>query len=87
MLKGKLENGFKFKIEEYKLDDIEMLELMSKADENPLIFPRVIDKLLGEEQKQALYETLRTDKGNVPIQAVSDAVAEMFEKVGELKNS
>lgn len=87
MLKGKLDSGFKFEIEEYKLDDIELLELMSKADENPLLFPQVIDKLLGEEQKKKLYDSLRTKQGNVPIQSVGDAVAEMFEKVGELKNS
>lgn len=87
MLKGELNNGFKFEIEEFKLDDIELLEIMSKADDNPLLFPKVIERLLGEEQKLSLYETLRTEQGNVPIQAVSDAVAEMFEKVGELKNS
>lgn len=74
MITGTTASGFDFQIEESALDDMELLELIAAAEENPLEIPKVVEKLLGAEQKKALYDSLRTERGNVPIADVFDAV-------------
>ena len=85
MTKGQLDSGFEFVIDENKIDDMRFLEDLAAIDENPLVMPRVIEKMLGKEQKEALYKHLEKD-GRVSIGDFSNAVAEIFEKANNLKN-
>ena len=88
MLKGKTESGFKFEIDESIADDMEFVEALAEVDENPLRFPKVLVRALGEEQKQRLYEHLRGKNGTVSTQKVMDEFTEMLNKAGdETKNS
>lgn len=76
---GTTKSGFKFSVSESSLDDMELVDLLAESDENFLVLPKIIEKLLGKEQKKKLYEHLKTDKGNVPIESVSDELKEIFE--------
>lgn len=88
MIEGKTKSGFSFKINEDAKNDIELIEELKAIDDGDLRFiPNVIEKLLGNEQKKALYEHLRTDKGTVPIDKCIDILAEMLNKENETKNS
>ena len=78
MIRGKLESGFEYEVDESIGDNMELLDAIVEADENPLAFSKVVKLLLGEDQRRKLYDHLRTDNGNVPIMAVSNAVAEIF---------
>ena len=82
MLKGKIESGFEFEIDEKVLDNMELVDAIAEADTNPLAVSRVIRLLLGDQQRQKLYGHLRTADGNVPIQAVSGALVEIFQNAG-----
>lgn len=87
MIRGKLESGFEYEVAEEVRDNMELLDAIVEADENPLAVSKVVKLLLGENQRRKLYDHLRTDKGNVPILAVSNAVAEIFRGSGhEVKN-
>ncbi len=87
MIEGKLKSGFEYKIEDHVLDNMELLDAVSKVDENPMVLSKVLKMLLGTEQRKNLYDHLRDpEKGNVPITAVSAAVAEIFSGSGQLKN-
>lgn len=88
MIKGKTKSGFSFQLEESALDNFELIEEFAKADSGDVgALVRGITMLLGEEQKKRLYEHLRTDKGNVPIEAFQKAIFEIMEKAGvETKN-
>lgn len=86
MLEGKTSKGFNFAIEEQDLNDMEFLELMAEVDENPLLFPKLIEMMLGKEQKSALYEFYRNEQGKVPIDEIRDAVGEILASNGETKN-
>lgn len=87
MIQGKLKSGFEYQIADEVRDNMELLDAIAEADDNPLAVSRVVKLLLGEEQRRKLYDHLRTDKGNVPIMAVSEAVAEIFNGSGqEVKN-
>lgn len=87
MIEGKLKSGFEYKIEDYVLDNMELLDAIAEVDQNPMALPKVLKMLMGDEQRKKLYDHLRDPKnGNVPIVAVSDAVAEIFSGSGQLKN-
>ena len=87
MIEGKLKSGFEYKIEDHVLDNMELLDAIAEVDQNPMVLSKVLKMLLGDEQRKKLYNHLRDPKnGNVPIVAVSDAVAEIFSGSGQLKN-
>lgn len=88
MLTGKTASGFKFKVDESVADDMELLEDIARADSDTTFFPKVLNKILGEEQKKALYDHLRDDSGRVPIKATIDEFTEIMNIASEkTKNS
>lgn len=78
MIEGKLKSGFAYQIEDHVLDNMELLDAIGEVDQNPIYMSKVLKMLLGDEQKKALYNHLRTEHGNVPIAAISDAITEIF---------
>ena len=87
MLKGTTKSGFKFEINAENLNDYELLEVIAEVDENKLLLPKLVKKLLGEEQKKKLLDHLRTPEGRVPIEAISQELTDIFEVSKDLKNS
>lgn len=86
-MKGKTSTGFEFDIEDERLDDMELVDIMAEIDENPLLMSKLCKMLLGEEQKKRLYDHLRSEDGRVPIEATTNAIQEIFSSPGDLKNS
>lgn len=86
MIKGKTSSGFEFEIAEHVLDSMELLDAIVEADENPAALSNVVKMILPKEQQKDLYNHLRTEKGNVPIMAVAQEVAEIFSYTSEGKN-
>ena len=86
-MKGKTSTGFEFDIEDERLDDMELVDIMAEIDENPLLMPKLCKMLLGDEQKKRLYDHLRSEDGRVPIEATTNAIQEIFNSPGVLKNS
>lgn len=78
MIKGKTPSGFTYEIEKRRLDDMELLELISEADENPVLMPKVLSKLLGKKQKKRLYDFCREKNGNVPVEKTVRVMEEIF---------
>lgn len=88
MRSGKTESGFEFEIDETELNDMEFIELLAEAQSDALMFPKTIERLLGKEQKQKLYDHLRNDKGRVPVEAATEILVEIMTLAGEdTKNS
>lgn len=88
MLKGETKSGFKFEIDESIADDLELLEDIAKADKDVSAFPGVLEKILGIDQKAALYEHLRGENGRVSTKAAVGEFTEIMNIAGEeTKNS
>ena len=83
MVKGKTKSGFEFEVDEKRFDDMVLLEAFAEAENDQYKFPHVLKLFLGEEQKNALYEHLKTKKGNVPIAKTLNEFMEIMEIVGE----
>ena len=86
MIQGKTKTGFKFKIEDAVLNDYELLELFSEVDENPLLVPKLVKMILGAEQKDALIEHVRDDKGRASVDRVSLELEDILTSSKETKN-
>jgi len=83
MLKGKLEDGFEYEIEEEALDDMELLEWLVELDRGDgSHLTNVVDTILGKEQKKALYDHCRNENGRVPISKVADCIGEILTAAG-----
>lgn len=86
MLKGKTESGFEYEVSDAAMNDYELVEILAEVDTNPLLLPRLVKKLLGDQQKNKLLDHLRTKEGNVPIDLISAEIMEIFQS-GKAKNS
>jgi len=83
-MKGKLRSGFKYEVDTEVFNDMEFIEVMAAAEGNePLKIVEVVERLLGTDQKKALYDHLRNDAGRVPVEAVSEAIGEIIEQTAE----
>ena len=92
MIEGKTKTGFKFKIDEMVADDMELLDALIDADGGDPIkqmkgLNMILTKFLGEEQKKALYDHLRTEDGRIPVTKVSEATVEIMGATKKTKNS
>ena len=83
MVKGKLDSGFPFELDEEMLDDMRFIELLNATQEDPVKVVDLANFALGKEQKERLYKHLEDENGRVKTQAFSDAMEEIFEKAGE----
>lgn len=75
---GVTKSGFEFSISESALDDMELVDLLAESDDNFLVFPKVLERLLGKEQKKRFYDHVRNASGSVPIEAVTKELQEIF---------
>ena len=79
MLKGTTTSGFKFEIEDKRLNNYELLEAISEVEESELALPRVIKLLLGDNKAKALKNHVRDDEGFVSADKLSAEIIEIFE--------
>lgn len=86
IIRGITKSGFRFSVDSEVLKDMELLELIGEVDDNPILMPKLLEKMFGKKQKDNLYDFVRTEKGNVPVEKISEIVKDVFESK-ELKNS
>ena len=89
MVEGTTKSGFHFVVDPDALQDMEFLDLVDEARTNPSKLGRMFEKLLGKEQKKALYDHVRNEKGMVLIDNVtveSDEIFDILNHADETKN-
>lgn len=88
---GKTESGFDFTIDVRVIQDMEFLEMLGEVDANPLLMPKLCEKMLGKTGKKALYDFVRDEDGFVTAEAIAPVVTGIMkaasEKSKEIKNS
>lgn len=89
MIEGKTATGFRFNLTEDVTDDMELLEGLIKLDKGDVSdLPEVITALMGDKQKEKLYNHCRDKKtGRVKASKVLAEVGEIFKAAeGNVKN-
>lgn len=87
MITGKTESGFEYEVDKDVMNDYELLELISEAEDTKYAIVKVVDRVLGTDQKKRLLEHLRNEKGKVPLDLMDKEIADIFKGVQEGKNS
>ena len=83
-MKGKLSNGFKYEVDTEVFNDMELIEAIAASEgDDPLRIVEVLERILGKEQKKALYESIRDENGRVRVDAVEEAINEIMTAVSE----
>lgn len=67
MIEGKTKSGFEYSIEEYKLDNWELLEMLNKLGDSPNMIVSVLPYLFDDEQIKALKEHNRDKKTGIVL--------------------
>lgn len=79
----RLASGLNIKVKDGVMDNMELLDDLVELDEgNGYAISRVLKRILEPEEKAKLYEHLRVD-GVTPITAVTAAMKEIFDKLGD----
>lgn len=86
MIKGKTKSGFAYKISDARLKNYELVELLAEVDENPLLLPKLVKVMLGDELADKLKDHIRDDEGLVDLDKVNQEIAEIFESQKQIKN-
>lgn len=88
-IKGETATGFAFCISGETVDNMELVDALSEMDDgNELAMSKALRLLLGDNQKKALYDHVRTEDGRVPIKAIASELKEIFQSTGKSgKNS
>ena len=76
--KRKTSTGFVYSIDKNMLNNFELLDYFAEVDENPLLLPKLLKMLLGEEGKKALYDHVRLEDGTVPADAITNELLEIL---------
>ena len=80
-----LDCGLKIEANKEDFNDMRVLEYLS--DDNPLEYAKVLNIVLGKEQKEKLYSYIAEhNNGRVPIEEFSKIFTELMTKLGEKDN-
>ena len=88
---GTTSNGFHYEFDEARADDMRFVDLIvTSMDENASEFDKIaassklIEMLLGKEQKKALFEHIgKNYDGRVPLAEVTKALSEIMQGGGD----
>ena len=78
-MKGVTKSGFRFRIEESKLNDWEIFEMFADLENNDITkMVSIAKKLLGMNQYNALKKHCRNNKGIVLADKMNKEISEIF---------
>ena len=78
MIRGKTAKGFEYAVPKKRLHNMRLVEVLAKVDEDPTLIPKMLDLLLGKEQKEAMYNFYEDEDGIVLESDITGAVNEIF---------
>lgn len=78
MITGKTARGFEYAIPKKRLHNMRLVEVLSKVDTDPTLIPKMLDLLMGQEQKEKMYDFYEDEDGIVLESDITEAVAEIF---------
>lgn len=81
-------SGFKYSIDEDRLDDYELLEELCEIDKGHVEkIPDVIAAVLGSEQREALKDHVRCEAGRVSAKKMIEEFMDIISDGSQGKNS
>lgn len=75
-------SGFKTSLDPKVLDNMELVDALSQANDDGISIVKVANMLLGTDDKRRLYDHLRTDDGRVPMEPFMAEIEEILNSIG-----
>lgn len=69
--------GFKYTLDPKRLENYELVEAIAEVDENPLMVPKVVKLLLGN-QAEKLKDHVRDEEGFVSTEKLMAEIMDIF---------
>lgn len=85
-IKGKTKSGFEYSLDVERLENYEVIEAIAELNEDISAMPKLLNLILGEEQKKKLLDHLRDKEGIVKVSKLETEIFEIFNSAKELKN-
>lgn len=85
-MKGTTSKGFEYDIEEKVFDNMELSDAFAKENE-PGSPARICELILGEEQKNRMFDYFRLSDKRVPMKEIEETMVEIINAFTEAKNS
>ncbi|MFR9274457.1 hypothetical protein [Finegoldia magna] len=85
-IKGVSKNGFRFSIKREILESYDFFELLGESEDNPLVMPKILKMLLGNEQKKKFIAFLSKKNENVSVAKVTEELESIFKSIDKIKN-
>lgn len=79
MITGTTVSGFEYSINPVIFDDMEFIEDIAEVETNGTKIVSLVKRLLGEEQKKALYEFCRAGDGHVSKNKVVEILTQIMQ--------
>ena len=89
-IEGTLSNGFKYEYDDKVFHSMRFLDTVadSQRPDHAYAFSDMVRMILGEEQREALYEYIEAKGGEVTVELMGDIIQEITGAAnGEIKNS
>ena len=89
-IKGELSNGFKYEYDDKVFHNMRFLDAVadSQKPDKAYAFSDVVKLILGEEQRDKLYDYIEAQGEDVTVELIGDMVQEITEAAStEVKNS
>lgn len=84
MKQGTTKTGFAFEVDEALINDMEFIDAYYDiANGDPTAFSLIVKKMFTPEQKAAMYDHCRDDKGRVAIEKVGAEITDILLSFGE----
>ena len=90
VVKGELKNGFKYKYDDKVYHSMRFLDAVaaSQKPETGYAFSDMVRLLLGDEQREALYEYIEAKGDDVTVELMGEIIQEITEAANpDAKNS
>ena len=84
-LTGITKSGFTYSISEKNLNNYELVEVLGEMESNPLLLPKVLRLLLGNNQTEKLKNHLRDDDGVISTEKITNELQDIFQAQARLK--
>lgn len=81
----KLNDGYTISINKKRTRNMLLIDALRESEKDPYAISDVCTLLLGDEQKNKLYDHFRDDEGIVDSEYIANAITKIFES-DELKN-
>lgn len=78
-IEGVTKTGFRYHVSREAMDDMEIIDLLAELEDDKITaIPKLIEKLLGPKQKEALYDHCKNKQNRIPSSRIMNELKDIM---------